>query len=415
MKLGVIDYQLPRGGIERFILNVLNSLPDDIDVTVFTADTALDGYQSLLAQATRYIQLVNRPIVAHHAALVADGQAGLCPQHVSEIPAELYKDIDVAWLPWANRTLLPRQCHIRTVATVHDLIAVEFGDMVADKRDAAGRVSAYYCMAMEDMLTRRLMGSLAKVVVDAKRTADHLSLTYGPLTRAPEVIYLSAEHMGGFTSEPIGELGLPVRYLVYPATPHVHKNHEGLFLALAKVKAERPDMYVPLVLTGMQTEQIGAASSYRGAYLKSLLDHLKLEIGKDVLLPGKVSDGQFCAILQGAVGMVFPTLQEGFGFPPVEAAFFGVPLAVSGIDIMRESLARFDVPALWFRPDSVEEMAAAMIRLAAEEPELRARAAEAKVDLQAHSWADVGRQYQAAFREQMNIATMFEQYGGPGA
>jgi glycosyltransferase involved in cell wall biosynthesis len=269
-------------------------------------------------------------------------------------------------------------------------------------------------MGMEDMLVRRLAGSLAKVVVDAKRTADHISRVYGPLPRAPEVIYLSAEHMGGFKSEPVDNLGLPPRYIVYPASHHAHKNHETLFMALAKVKAERPDQFVPLVLTGWQTEQIGDGSTYRGAYLKALTNHLKLEIGKDILLPGKVSDGQFRAILEGSTGVVFPTLQEGFGFPPIEAAFFGVPLAVSDIEIMRESLARFDIPALWFRPDSVDEMATALARLAAEEPELRARAAAGLIDLKADSWAEVGRQYLAAFRDQMNIASMFQQYASAG-
>jgi glycosyltransferase involved in cell wall biosynthesis len=265
-------------------------------------------------------------------------------------------------------------------------------------------------MGMEDMLVRRLSGSLAKIVVDAKRTADHLGRVYGPLKRAPEVIYLAAENMGGFAAEPIGELRLPPRYVVYPASHHAHKNHEALFLALAKVKAERPDQFVPLVLTGWQTEQIGDGSTYRGAYLKALVDHLKLEIGKDVLLPGKVSDGQYRSILEAATGVVFPTLQEGFGFPPVEAAYFGAPLAVSDIEIMRESLARFDIPALWFKPDSVEELAAALIRLSAEEKELRAKAAGGLVDLKSDSWAEVGRRYVAAFRDQMNVATLFSQY-----
>lgn len=414
MKLGVIDYILPRGGVERFILNVLNSLPEDCDVTIYSTGGAFRDYQALIAQATRPLRLVDYPIVTHQVAMVLGDQAALCPQFVSDIPAELYQDIDVAWLPWANRSLLPRECYIRTVATVHDMIAVELGDLFAEKREPAGRVSSYYCMGMEDMLVRRLTGSLAKVVVDAKRTADHLARAYGPLPRAPEVIYLSAEHMGGFTPEPIDALGLPPRYLVYPASHHAHKNHEGLFVALAKVKATRPDMFLPMVLTGWQTEQIGAASTHRGAYLRGLLDHLKLEVGKDILLPGKVSDGQYRSILEKATGVVFPTLQEGFGFPPIEAAFFGAPLAVSDIEIMRESLAHFGIPALFFRPNSIEEMAAAMIRLNAEEPERRALAASRIVDLKTDSWAEVGRRYQQAFRDQMSIAELYQQYGGAG-
>jgi len=44
MKLGIIDYHLCRGGGERFVLGVLNSLPEDIDITIFSADSALEGF-----------------------------------------------------------------------------------------------------------------------------------------------------------------------------------------------------------------------------------------------------------------------------------------------------------------------------------------------------------------------------------
>ena len=413
MKLGIIDYQLTRGGGERFVLGVLNTLPAEIDVTIYSADFAHEGYQALLAQARRPATLVNRPIMTHRAAMVADNQASLSGETIYDLPAELWEGMDLVWCPWVNRHLIPRQCMIRTVATVHDLITVEFGEFIAERREPLARVGYYFGMGMEDMLMRRLTGSLARIVTDAKRTSDHILKTYGP-ARAPEVVYLSAEHMSEIAPEPVGDLGLPARYLIYPANITPHKNHETLLMALAKVKAERPDMFLPLVLTGWKTEMIRTGQDYRGAYLKALLGHLKLEIGRDVLIPGRLSDGAFRGVLQNASGLIFPSLQEGFGFPPVEAALLGVPVAVSDIEILRESLGRFDIPAVWFHPDRIDDTARAIITLAAEEPELRAQAAGRIGALQNDSWSVVGQKYLALFREQAEMASLYQQYAPAG-
>lgn len=410
MKLGIVDYQLSKGGGERFVLGVLNSLPEEIDVTIFTADGALEGYRGLVAQARRPLKLVERPILTHRSAMVQGDQAALGGETIYDIPADFWDGFDLMWFPWVNRHLIPRQCMIKTVATVHDMISVEWGEFIAEKRAPLGRVGYYFGMGMEDMLMRRLAPSLTRLVVDAKRTADHLSRTYGPLPRAPEVIYLSAEHMAEIVPEPVDHLNMPPRYLIYPANYTPHKNHEALLVALAKVKAERPDQFVPLVLTGWRTDCIPTASTDRGAYLKALIDHLGLEFGRDLYIPGRVTDGQFRSLLQGATGLVFPSFQEGFGFPPVEAALLGVPVAVSDIEIMRESLARFDLPAVWFRPDKVEELAEAMIRLSAEEAELRSQAGNRIEILKGDSWAEVGRKYLAIFREQAMVASMYQQY-----
>jgi len=135
MKLGIIDYQLPRGGVERFFLGVLGALPADAEITIFSAWDALDGYRALVAQSGRAVKLVDRPVSLQQAALVAGDQATLAGPRIFEIPADLWDEIDIAWFPWANRHLIPRDKYIRTVATVHDVIAVELGEFMADKRE----------------------------------------------------------------------------------------------------------------------------------------------------------------------------------------------------------------------------------------------------------------------------------------
>lgn len=51
---------------------------------------------------------------------------------------------------------------------------------------------------------------------------------------------------------------------------------------------------------------------------------------------GRLSDGQMKACLAAAKALVFPTLYEGFGIPPLEALAVGTPAIVSDIPVLRE-------------------------------------------------------------------------------
>jgi glycosyltransferase involved in cell wall biosynthesis len=58
----------------------------------------------------------------------------------------------------------------------------------------------------------------------------------------------------------------------------------------------------------------------------------------DVTLTGEVSDDELAAIYTGAHALVFPSDDEGFGLPPVEALACGTPVAASDVPALREVL-----------------------------------------------------------------------------
>jgi glycosyltransferase involved in cell wall biosynthesis len=58
----------------------------------------------------------------------------------------------------------------------------------------------------------------------------------------------------------------------------------------------------------------------------------------DVTLTGEVSDDELAAIYTGAHALVFPSDDEGFGLPPVEALACGTPVAVCDVPAVREVL-----------------------------------------------------------------------------
>jgi glycosyltransferase involved in cell wall biosynthesis len=58
----------------------------------------------------------------------------------------------------------------------------------------------------------------------------------------------------------------------------------------------------------------------------------------DVTLTGVVSDDELAAIYTGAHALVFPSDDEGFGLPPVEALACGTPVAAFDVPVLREVL-----------------------------------------------------------------------------
>ena len=59
-------------------------------------------------------------------------------------------------------------------------------------------------------------------------------------------------------------------------------------------------------------------------------------------LPG-LPDGHVAALLCGSLGLVFPSLAEGFGLPPLEAAALGVPVIASDLAVLRGLLGDYPV------------------------------------------------------------------------
>ena len=125
-------------------------------------------------------------------------------------------------------------------------------------------------------------------------------------------------------------------FLLYPARRWPHKNHERLFEAFALLRRERPELR--LVLTG-------------GG------DSARLPDGVEVR--GARADGRArrrCTARASA--LVFPSLYEGFGQPPLEAMACGCPVACSDVASLPEVVG--DAARL-FDPNDPSAIAAAVL------------------------------------------------------
>jgi glycosyltransferase involved in cell wall biosynthesis len=115
-------------------------------------------------------------------------------------------------------------------------------------------------------------------------------------------------------------------YLVYPAVPWPHKNHETLIQAVAVLK--RTGRHVKLVLTNTDSNP---ANKQR---LQELCE--TFDLGGCVEFKGFLSESELVPLLRQSSGLVFPSLYEGFGIPLVDALKLGIPILASGVAAVNE-------------------------------------------------------------------------------
>ena len=133
-----------------------------------------------------------------------------------------------------------------------------------------------------------------------------------------------------------------------------HKNLDRLLAAFAETEFRRTGGR--LVLAGGTPEEVGSVAAALPADLRDAVD---LRARTDD--PGALDD-----LLAGALFVVQPSLEEGFGLPVVEALGAGVPVCVSDGGALPELVAGVDGVAPPFPARSAPDMAAALDRVAAE-------------------------------------------------
>ena len=77
-------------------------------------------------------------------------------------------------------------------------------------------------------------------------------------------------------------------------------------------------------------------------------------LGEHIVLAGRVPDDELQELYQHAVALIFPSIYEGFGLPPLEAMAHGCVVLASNIRPVREACAE---AAVYFDPFDTEQMA----------------------------------------------------------
>jgi len=223
----------------------------------------------------------------------------------------------------------------RRVLTVYDLIHERYGDMFVNSQGTTG--------------PKRIAALRADhVICISESTRRDLIEYYGVAPEKTSVVYLSADVEFVSASDSganTGASGQP--YVLYVGNRDGYKNFNAFLEAFASS---------PLLLANFRVLCFGGSAL--SPQELALADSLGLSNGQLAREGG--GDEVLARLYRGAAALVYPSLYEGFGMPPLEAMAAGCPVICSNTSALPEVVGN---AGEYFDPASRDNMAAAMERV----------------------------------------------------
>ena len=132
---------------------------------------------------------------------------------------------------------------------------------------------------------------------------------------------------------------------------------------------------------------------------------VELGLSECVFFTGHISDAELSNLYKNAKLFVFPSLNEGFGFPPLEAMAYKVPVIASNTSSLPEILGD---AALYFDPLSIEDIEG-QIELVLKDKDLQLKMGDlGALQASKYSWATCVAQHIRVYREVLNGELILE-------
>lgn len=161
----------------------------------------------------------------------------------------------------------------------------------------------------------------------------------------------------------------------------------GYFLVIGSMSAHKN---VPMAVEGMRRAATTLPLVIAGGGDPAVFAQAGIVSEERVRAIGRVGDGELRALYDHAAALLFPSLDEGFGLPPVEAMACGCPVVASTAGAMPEVC---DDAALFAAPDDPDQWAAAIDAVAGD-PGLRATLIDKGLVRAAQlDWASAARRF----------------------
>lgn len=338
-------------GYGRFTRELLEAVleVDKANEYLFFVDPATDNSGALPADVQKIV--VNTSVAPIEAAS-AEGRRSL--RDVWAMSREVMRHkLDLFFFPTVY-SYFPILSRTKIIVTVHDVIAEHHPDLIFPnarsqffwglKQKAAIRQADIIATVSEYSKQQIIeyfgvAPSRLRIISEAARPAFRVLEKDEAMSRALE------RH----------NVGRDEKFLLYVGGISPHKNLSTLISAFDAVNKTRSDDRVRLVLVG----------DYKGDSFFSAYPALKEQIGRlglddQITFTGYVPDEDLAFLYNAASALVFPSLEEGFGLPAVEAMACGTPVAASNCGSLPEvigSAGRF------FDPRDPVDIANVLVRI----------------------------------------------------
>lgn len=250
-------------------------------------------------------------------------------------------------LPWYTRKkLLLSLCNLSPIANKNSITMIHDAQVYLTPESYSWAFRRWYEFALPKIGRRN-----RKVLTVSKYSKEMLT-KFGVSTEDKiQVIHNGVEHVLNFGKDDsvLNKFGIQrEQYSLGLANTQKHKNVKLLIEAFG-----HPELLDHnLVLFGGATKQD--------------FKDMGLDIPPNVIFTGFINDSQLRSLMEQASSLVFPSLTEGFGLPPLEAMLLGTPAICAPCGALPEVCGEMTTFA---PPDSAEAWARAVDSLRSEDPQ----------------------------------------------
>jgi len=254
--------------------------------------------------------------------------------------------------------------HARFIYTIHDLRPIVLPGDEVERHYGAGirhrlacswarrRVGARSISAQGQFRSLFRAAEDYRIVAGSRCTYDSLLTRFPELEGHVEVLYPPPIYDSEADTGILSELSLAHRgYYLLLSADRWKKNAYRALAAFEELYRERPSFDKKLLVVGASRE----------------IPFLARTQSAMIVQTGYVSRAQLEALFRSCFCLVYPSLHEGFGYPPLECMKYGVPVIASEAGAIPEVLGR---AALFFDPRSVPQMKS-RIEQVYDDPDLR--------------------------------------------
>lgn len=207
---------------------------------------------------------------------------------------------------------------IRFYTIIHDLQAIHYPEYFSKAR-----------VRWMDFSWKNTMKKAYKVVAISDYVRKDILEKYhadpNKIVRIYDAINIDRNDVA--SNEVLDEYGVKEKEFYYTVSSLLpHKNLKTLIYAMAELKKNGSDSFLPLLVSGVG-----------GSQQQELLNIVhEQDLDGEVRLTGFVDNSVRNRLYESCRGFLFPSIFEGFGMPPIEAMAFGTPVITTKETSLKE-------------------------------------------------------------------------------
>jgi glycosyltransferase involved in cell wall biosynthesis len=241
-----------------------------------------------------------------------------------------------------------------------------------------------------NFLIPRLARRATRVITNSNNSRNDLLQFCNIPTESVSLIYWAVDDM--FLKELVADKVARERinqedYILYVGSLEPRKNIRTLVEAYEKLRENCPESRTKLILIGGESPLFGEVR----LNAKNFKD--------DVIFKGFVEDSKLREYYRGASLVVYPSLYEGFGLPPLEAMASGTPVVTSNTSSIPEVVGD---AALMVNPYDTEQLARTMEKVLRDKPLRELMIKKGLEQVEKFNWYRVARSTLTVYHEVYN-------------